>query len=139
MNSLILRLAARALFFPLLLLAFTALYRGHHLPGGGFIGGLLASAPFVLLSLAEGVETGRRWLRITPVTLMALGLAAAAGASIIGLVGEGIFFGGMWLPTFTLPGLGTVHLGTPLLFDVGVFLTVAGFSTGVIFNLEDLD
>jgi multicomponent Na+:H+ antiporter subunit B len=32
-----------------------------------------------------------------------------------------------WLPGFELPLLGSVHLGTPLIFDIGVYLTVIGF------------
>jgi multicomponent Na+:H+ antiporter subunit B len=34
---------------------------------------------------------------------------------------------GLWLPAFELPLLGKVLIGTPLVFDIGVYLTVIGF------------
>lgn len=136
MDSLILKTGARVLFVPLLLLALFTLYRGHNLPGGGFIGGLLAASAFVLIGLAEGSSVARRILRVGPETLMAIGvLVAALSALPAWLVGETIFTG-LWLPTFQLPLLGTVHLGTPLIFDIGVFLAVIGFTLTVIFSLD---
>lgn len=138
-DSLILRLAARALFLPLLILSVFVLYRGHNLPGGGFIGGLLASAPFVLISLACGVDAARKKLRFSPVTLMALGITFALAGAIPSLFMEKTFFSGLWLPGFTLPVLGAVHLGTPLVFDIGVYFAVIGFTLAVVFNLEEVD
>lgn len=139
MDSLILRMAARALFVPLLVLSLIALYRGHNLPGGGFIGGLLAASPFVLIFLGEGVQAAQDRLKMTPVSLMAVGLGIAFLGAVPALFAGETFFTGLWLPAFDLPLLGTMHLGTPLVFDVGVYLTVIGFTTCVIFNLEDLD
>ncbi|MEM1158221.1 MAG: MnhB domain-containing protein [Verrucomicrobiota bacterium] len=138
-DSLILRLASRALFLPLLLLSVVVLYRGHNLPGGGFIGGLLASAPFVLVSLASGVEAARTRLRFSPITLMATGITCALAGALPSLFFEETFFTGLWLPGFTLPVLGAIHLGTPLVFDIGVYFTVIGFTLAVVFNLEEVD
>ncbi len=138
-DSLILRIASRALFMPLLLLSLFVLYRGHNLPGGGFIGGLLASAPFVLISLASGVTTARRKLHFSPITLMAAGIAFALAGALPSLLVEKTFFTGLWLPSFYLPVLGAVHLGTPLIFDIGVYLAVIGFTLAVAFNLEEVD
>lgn len=138
MDSLILRLASRALFLPLLLLSLVVLYRGHNLPGGGFIGGLLAAAPFVLISLATSVERARTVLRISPVTLMACGIAFALAGALPSLLMNETFFTGLWLPAFEAPLLGAVHLGTPLVFDVGVYLAVIGFTLTVAFNLEEV-
>jgi len=42
------------------------LFRGHNLPGGGFIGGLVASATFILHSYAYGVKCTRELLRVSP-------------------------------------------------------------------------
>ena len=44
---------------------------------------------------------------------------------------------GVWLPEFSLPVLGTVHLGTFLPFDVGVYLAVAGFVIHCARSLDD--
>ena len=139
MNSSILRSAANFLFLPLVLLSLWVLYRGHNLPGGGFIGGLLAASAFALTTLAFGVPKAREKLRIHPLRLTAFGLSIGAVSSLVSLLlGQG-FFTGLWLPAFSLPLLGTVHLGTPLLFDIGVYLAVVGFSLSVIFEMEELE
>jgi multicomponent Na+:H+ antiporter subunit B len=139
MNSSILRSAASFLFLPLVLLSLWVLYRGHNLPGGGFIGGLLAASAFALTTLACGVRAAREKLRIDPLRLTLLGLGIAAVSSLASLlVGRG-FFTGLWLPSISLPLLGTVHLGTPFLFDIGVYLAVIGFSLSVIFEMEELE
>lgn len=139
MNSLMLRRLAHEIFWPLLILSVVALYRGHNLPGGGFIGGLLAASPFVLVGLAEGVEVAKQRLRVSPTTLIAVGLAVALGSGwVTPLTGQDFMTGG-WLPAFTLPLLGAVHLGTPLVFDVGIYLTVIGFTLTVIFSLGEAD
>jgi len=139
MNSQILNSAARILLLPLLLLSLWALYRGHNLPGGGFIGGLLAGAAFALNTLAVGVEEAQRRLRVRPVTLIATGLLIAGGSAFLPFLAGAPFFTGLWLPAFELPLLGAVHLGTPLIFDIGVFVTVVGFTLAVVFELEELD
>ena len=69
---------------------------------------------------AFGVARARSVLRVSPVVMLAAGLALAAGAGVIGLVQGEPFLTGNWIFPGGLP------LGTPLLFDVGVFLTVLG-------------
>ena len=83
----------------------------------------------MLLALAFGVGRARAVLRVTPVALLAVGLAVAAGAGVIGLVHGEAFLTGNWIFPAGLP------LGTPLLFDVGVFLTVLGAVLHMLFRL----
>lgn len=135
MESFILSRAGRLLFPWLLLLSLIVLYRGHNLPGGGFIGGLLAAAAFILVGIGDSMEFARRRLRCDPTTLMAAGLAIAVASGLLGMLFGEPFLTGEWLPGFSFPGLGKVHLGTPLIFDVGVFLTVIGFVLHVTFSL----
>ena len=139
MSSLILRSSASTLFVPLLVISLGVLYRGHNLPGGGFIGGLVAASGFALLTLAYGVDAARKRLGFSPVVLIAAGLSTALISALPALLGGDPLFTGVWLPAFTVPLLGTVHLGTPLLFDVGVYLAVLGFALTVIFELEELE
>lgn len=136
-DSFILARGARLLLPVLLALALVTFYRGHHQPGGGFIGGLLAAAAFALLALGEGVPAARRALRWSPLSLATFGLAVALGTGVVGLLVRGSLLAGLWLPEFHLPLLGAVHLGTPMLFDAGVFLTVMGFTTQVVFSLQE--
>lgn len=136
-DSFLLSWGARTLQPILLALALVAYYRGHHLPGGGFIAGLIAALSYMLIAMGDGVPAARARLRIDPVTLSALGLTLALGAALFGVVADGTLLGGLWLPPFPFPLLGEVHLGTPMLFDGGVFLTVTGFATNVVFALME--
>ena len=74
MTSSILQTAARLLMPLLLLFAVFLLLRGHNEPGGGFVGGLVVAAAFVLYSLAFGVEAARRAVLVRPSTLLGVGL-----------------------------------------------------------------
>jgi len=123
------------MLFALSLLVF---YRGHNLPGGGVIGGLVAAASFILLGFGTSMEDARRALRVNPVVLMGGGLLIALAAGLWGPMVGKPFLTGVWMPTFHLPLIGAVHLGTPLLFDLGVFLTVIGFTLQTTFSLAEL-
>lgn len=138
MNHFLLSRASRLLFPALLLLSLVVFYRGHNLPGGGFIGGLLAASAYLLVGFGAGMQEARRLLRVRPVVLMGLGLVIAVASGLPSLFQGEVFLTGQWLPTFELPGLGAVHLGTPLLFDLGVFLTVIGFCLHTAFSLAAL-
>jgi multicomponent Na+:H+ antiporter subunit B len=137
MKSTILTLSAQRWLTPLLVLSLIVLWRGHHLPGGGFIAGLLASSGFVLISLADGVPQARQRLVLQPMTFLVLGLNLAWIAAILPMFVQQPMLTGLWLKAFSLPFLGTIHLGTPLLFDVGVYFSVMGFTLTVTFSLED--
>jgi len=55
-----------------------------------------------------------------PTFLVGIGLGCAVGAGVIGLLAGKDFLTGLWIAPLGLA------LGTPLLFDLGVFLTVFG-------------
>ena len=131
--------AGRILFPWLLVLSLVVLYRGHNLPGGGFIGGLLGAAAFILLGLGDGMGEARRRLRLDPVTVLGIGLGVALLSGLPGLFSDKqSYFVDQWLPDFTLPLLGEMHIGTPLIFDVGVYIVVVGFVLHSVFSLEFL-
>jgi multicomponent Na+:H+ antiporter subunit B len=134
----ILRQSGRALFPWLIVLSVIVLYRGHNLPGGGFIGGLIAATAFLLASLGDSLSEARRLLRIDPTALMGVGLAVAIVSGFPGVFAGLPFLSGEWLPDFKLPLLGKIHLGTPLVFDVGVYFTVVGFVLHTAFSLSTI-
>lgn len=138
MKYFILVQATRILFPTLLVLSLVVLYRGHNLPGGGFIGGLMAATSFILIGISDRMERAQQALRFDPVTLMAWGLAIAVFSGIPALFTGQSFMTGLWLPGFSLPLLGSVHLGTPLVFDIGVYLVVIGFTLHTTFSLAQL-
>ncbi len=136
MLSLILSTATRFLMPLLLLFSIFILFRGHNKPGGGFIGGLVAAAAFSLYALAYDTAAARRLLRAQPHVLIGVGLLLALASGVISLLSGSPFMTGQW-SDFNLPGIGKVHLGTPLIFDIGVFLVVIGVALMDVFSLAE--
>lgn len=136
MISLVLRAATPILMLLLLVVSIYALMRGHHESGGGFIGGLLAAAAFSLHALAHDVRSTRLLLRVRPQTLMGVGLILAVTSGMVGLLVGGSFLQGQWTEV-VLPGFGAVELGTPLLFDLGVYAVVVGMVLTIVLTAAE--
>ncbi|WP_438001071.1 Na+/H+ antiporter subunit B [Sorangium sp. So ce185] len=137
MPSVILRAAAPVLMVLLIIVSIYALLRGHHEPGGGFVGGLIIASAFSLHILAYDVPSTRRLLRVAPQTLMGLGLSTILLSGVIGLVAGGAFLQGVWT-TVPVPGLGDVAVGTPVLFDVGVYAAVMGMVLMIVLMTAEM-
>ncbi len=138
MTSTILRIASRYLTPLFLFFSLLILYRGHNAPGGGFIGGLLAAAALILYAMACGVDDARAKLRIDPRILVAAGLLLALLSGTPALFSGKPFLTGQW-ETLHLPLAGQIPLGTPLLFDLGVYLVVIGITLIMLFALMEED
>lgn len=137
MNSLILSTISRLLVGLMLLFSLYLLWRGHNEPGGGFIGGLVAAAGLIVYGLADGPALMRRLIRVDPRTLVLIGLLLAMVSGIFPLLQDNAFLTGMWIfigATETDKGLA---LGTPLLFDIGVYLVVVGGVSGMVIAMEE--
>lgn len=134
--SLILRTATRFLLPLLLLFSLFLLLRGHNSPGGGFVGGLVAAAAFALYALAFDVAAARQLLRIDPRQLIAVGLLVALASGMVAWLAREPFMTARW-GDITLPGIGPVPLGTPLIFDLGVYLVVVGVMLTIILSLAE--
>jgi multicomponent Na+:H+ antiporter subunit B len=135
MNSVILQIAAKYVRWILIFFAVIALYRGHNEPGGGFIGGLLVSLSVMFYSLAYNAEKAKQKLLIQPETNIFLGVLFILLSVLPGLFQKGTFMAGVWT-SISLPVLGEIKLGTPLLFDIGVFFAVIGVSVMFFFALK---
>ena len=138
MPSVILSTTTRILMPMLLLFSAFMLLRGHTLPGGGFIGGLVASATFILHRYAHGVKRTRGLLRISPRTLIGVGLLVALGSGCVSLVIGKPFMTGQW-GAVQINSDEIWHLGTPFFFDVGVYLVVVGAVLTIILSLAEGD
>jgi multicomponent Na+:H+ antiporter subunit B len=134
MISLILSIATRYLLPLLLLLSLYLLGRGHNVPGGGFIGGLVASSAFALYAIANGAEKARRVLRIEPGYLIAMGLLVAVTSACFSLFRGQPFMTSVWLE-YSIPAVGKI--GTPLMFDTGVYMVVLGVCLTIILTLME--
>jgi multicomponent Na+:H+ antiporter subunit B len=137
MDSLILRTATRLLLSLMLLFSFFILLRGHNDPGGGFIGGLIAASAFALHSIAFGPAALHRLLVFDPKGIAGLGMLLAIIAGLWSALEGDAFLTGQWLHWWQ--GEEAFHVGTPLLFDVGVFLVVIGAVLTIIVALEEED
>jgi multisubunit Na+/H+ antiporter MnhB subunit len=131
MKSVILTAAARLVSAIVLVFAVYLLWRGHHAPGGGFIAALVACAGFALIALAEGPQTLRRGLFILPQHLIGAGIGLAIGAGMLAMVHNKPFLTGLWWPR------DHAIVGTPILFDLAVFLVVIGSILTVLLALEE--
>lgn len=135
MNSIVLRSGAKYILPLLLLFSVFILLRGHYLPGGGFVGGLVAAVGFVLYMFAFGLDETRALLHIHPGYLMPIGLSLAllSGFAPVILTGEP-FMTSIWMEN-PIPVIGTV--GSPLFFDIGVYLVVFGVSLTILFTISE--
>jgi multisubunit Na+/H+ antiporter MnhB subunit len=136
-NSLILHTATRFLVSLLLLASLFLLWRGHNEPGGGFAGGLMAASAYVLIAISMGAAAARRALKVDPRLLISGGLLLALGSGIWGYLAGDSFLTGQWIDVNL--GAGTLKLGTPLLFDTGVYLVVVGVVLTIILALMEED
>jgi len=136
MTSLILRSATRLLLPLLLLFSLFLLIRGHNEPGGGFSGGLVAASAFILYRFASGAEAIGRFSPAGPLVLIGVGLLVAAGSGCLALLSGQPLMTGLWARV-DVPGLGPLDVGTPLLFDVGVYLAVVGVTLSIILPLTE--
>jgi multicomponent Na+:H+ antiporter subunit A len=132
--SLILSTTAQALLPLMLIFSVFMLLRGHNEPGGGFVGGLVAAAAFALYAITHGKNAAQRALRVDPRTLIAVGLLVAVGSGMLAFFVGQPFMAGLWIPD-PLPVIGKA--GTPVLFDVGVYITVMGVALTMIFAMAE--
>ncbi|MFA7619325.1 MAG: hydrogen gas-evolving membrane-bound hydrogenase subunit E, partial [Thiohalomonadaceae bacterium] len=99
--------------------------RGHNLPGGGFVAGLIFAVAFIVQYMLAGTVWVESHLRLRPQKWLAVGLVTAV------LTGAGAWwFGYPFLTSHTvhlrLPLLGDVHIPSAFAFDLGVFVVVVG-------------
>lgn len=134
-TSTILMTAARVLMPLLLLFAVFLLLRGHNQPGGGFVGGLVVAASFVLYAIAAGVPAARRALLVSPSTLLGVGLLVALASAMPAVIAGKPFMTALW--TDIVVGSTELAVGTPLVFDIGVFLAVIGVVLTIVFTLAE--
>jgi multicomponent Na+:H+ antiporter subunit B len=136
MNSIILRATARILFPVFLMFALFLLLEGHDEPGGGFIAGMVASSSVVLYALAYDAAAARKVIRVEPRVLVAAGLLTSLSSGLLPLAVGREFLCGVWT-TVRIPGGTELALGTPLLFDAGVFLLVVGVVLMILLEMME--
>jgi multicomponent K+:H+ antiporter subunit A len=122
---LMLQLVSRLVLPFAVLISFYLYLRGHNLPGGGFIAGLVLALGFLLQYVAHGLAWVDARSQIDFRAWVAWGLLIAAGTGLASWV-----FGAPFLTSTYdypwLPGVGGVPLASAAAFDLGVYLVVTG-------------
>src|SRR5690606_18071354 len=136
-NALILMTLSRLLLPLALLISAFIFLRGHNLPGGGFIAGLVTAVALALQYIANGVDWMEQRL---PLNYQRI---AGSGVLIAGLTGLGAWaFDRPFLTSafghFAVPLVGEIELATAILFDLGVYLAVVGSTMLILANLGRL-
>ena len=123
--------AVRLVVPSLVVFSIYLLLRGHNLPGGGFIGGLVLASALVMRVMVDP----KREPKADLISLAGIGLLVALGSAVMPLLTGRTFFTGLWGGEIWLPAIGKLKLGTPLLFDIGVFLVVTGVAAKMLLVL----
>jgi multicomponent K+:H+ antiporter subunit A len=128
-QPLLLRVAASVLLPLALAVSAYIFWRGHNLPGGGFIAGLITAVALVMQYMALGQARAEALLRGAAGSRFTRWIGS--GLSIAGLTGIGAFIVGRPFLTSahghpTLPVLGELPLASAAAFDLGVYITVVG-------------
>lgn len=132
--SVILNTVLDMVFRTALLFSFFLLFAGHNAPGGGFIGGLVASAGLVLRYVAGGAPELERVVRMHETTLLGTGLVIATATGMVGwLLGGAFLYSGKLEVDVAV--LGTLKATSALPFDLGVYLVVIGLTLALLRSL----
>lgn len=137
MNSIILTAATRLLVALLLVFSVYMLLRGHNLPGGGFIGGLIGSTGFILYAIAQGCSATRAALYYEPQNIAMIGLGIALFAGVMAVFFNDAFFTGQWYFLGDRESGDYIPLSSVLIFDIGVYLVVFGSILTLVLALEE--
>jgi multicomponent K+:H+ antiporter subunit A len=124
-NGIMFAVAARVLLPFALLVAVYMFLRGHNLPGGGFLAGLIAALAVIMQYMGEGLRPMLTRMRID------FGVLIGAGVVFAGLTGlAGVMAGAPFLTSASrhpdVPLVGEIPLTSAMAFDLGVFMAVLG-------------
>lgn len=123
------------LIMPLIsVIAYFFFFRGHNLPGGGFIAGVIFAIGVIIQYMISGIRWVEELSRIRPHNLLSAGLLCAAIAGIYPMF-HGLPFLSAMAYHFYLPLIGEIHISSVLLFDLGVFMLVIGATTYMLVAL----
>lgn len=136
MRSILLQTIARIILPPALLYAAYLLFRGHHLPGGGFVAGLMTAAAIILQYVANDRRSVEQIAPVRPEDLIALGLALAAATGLGAMVFSYPFLTSAFTH-FEVPILGDFELPSALFFDLGVYFVVTGITLSILLAIEE--
>ena len=129
-QSLIVKTVSRRLVPFIQLFGLYVVIHGHTSPGGGFQGGVILAASFILLAIAYGIEEMRQRFPLTALTVFtSTGVFLFAGIGVLC-----VLLGGNFLDYSVLPGAEPRSLGM-LVIEVGVGITVMAAMVSIFYEL----
>ena len=133
-HSLLLSTVSQSLLPLAVMVSVYIFFRGHNLPGGGFIAGLITAVAIILQYIAQGVDWVKERMNVEYQRVVAVGLLIALFTG----VGSWVFgrpFLTSWFDYFDIPLLGTIELASAIAFDLGVYITVVGSTLLILASL----
>ena len=109
--------------------------RGHNVPGGGFIAGLVVAIALIMQYMASGYSWAAQRMKIDYHALIGIGVLIAAATGIVSWLADHPFLTSTF-GHFHLPIIGEFELASAMAFDTGVFLTVIGATMLALANLS---
>jgi multicomponent K+:H+ antiporter subunit A len=126
------------LLFPLMLMVAVFIFlRGHNLPGGGFIAGLIAAVALISQYLANGIEWTNQRLKTDMHKVIAMGLLVAVVTGLVS-IGLGYPFLTSAFTYLNWPVVGQFEIASAIAFDLGVLLVVVGVTVIILVELGKL-
>ncbi|MEV0785999.1 Na+/H+ antiporter subunit A [Streptomyces sp. NPDC050423] len=129
-RSVVFEVVARLLFHPILVLSVYLLFCAENMPGGGFVGGMVAGVALITRYLAGGRFELAEAAPLQPGLFTGLGLFLSTGVALLGLADGTVLHA--WTHHGHLPLIGAYHFGTPVIFDFGVYLLVLGVVLDIV-------
>lgn len=136
-HPLILQTLTRLLLPLILMVSVFIFIRGHNMPGGGFIAGLIAAIALIVQYLANGINWASQRLTINMHWPIAFGLMIATGTGLVA-IGLGYPFLTSTFTYLTWPIVGKFEVASAIAFDLGVFLVVVGATVLSLVQLSKL-
>jgi multicomponent K+:H+ antiporter subunit A len=126
------------LLFPLMLMVAVFIFlRGHNLPGGGFIAGLIAAVALISQYLANGIHWTNERLKMDMHNVIATGLLIAVVTGLVS-ISLGYPFLTSAFTYLNWPIVGQFEIASAIAFDLGVFLVVVGITVMILVELGKL-
>lgn len=136
-HPVLLALVSQSLLPLALLVSAYIFLRGHNLPGGGFIAGLITAVALVQQYVAHGVDWMKGRIVFNYQAIIAAGLLIATMTGV-GSMAFGREFLTTWFDYVSWPIVGKFEIASALIFDLGVYLTVVGATLLILANLGKL-
>ncbi|WP_119393601.1 monovalent cation/H+ antiporter subunit A [Salinibius halmophilus] len=134
---LILKQVSQSILPLALLISAYIFLRGHNLPGGGFIAGLITAIAIVQQYIGHGNDWIQKRFYANYVGFIAAGLSIALLTGLGSWLWQKPFLTS-WFDYFTWPVFGKFELASAMLFDLGVYLTVVGAAMLILAKLGQL-